>query len=290
MKLIIESGATKSDWTLLLNDGEISSFKMAGLNFSSGNDEFLARTLEEASLQVVQSLGASAQSHTQIDEIHFYAAGLFPSDDPESPFQRLAKMLGKHFPGADVHLESDLMAAARALFGHEPGIVCILGTGSNVCIYDGTAITSRVNSGGFILGDEGSASALGRAFISDYLKGLVPEIVGKYFESRHDMSYPEIVRNVYKGTSPSAYLGAFAKDILSFYATEHYMQNLVDENFRLFFARCLSRFKAENLPVGVAGSFGYACREIITALGEQDGFRFDRFVPSPSEGLIAYHR
>ena len=290
MKLIIESGATKSDWTLILNDGEISSFKMAGLNFSSGNDEFLSRTLEEASLQVVQSLGASAPDSIQIDEIHFYAAGLFPSEDPDSPFQRLATMLGNHFPGSAIRLESDLLAAARALFGHEPGIVCILGTGSNVCIYDGTSITSRVNSGGFILGDEGSASALGRAFISDYLKGLVPETVTRYFEEKHDMSYPEIVRNVYRGTSPSAYLGAFAKDILSFYATEHYMQNLVDENFRLFFARCLSRFKAENLPVGVAGSFGYACREIIAALGEQDGFRISKFVASPSEGLIAYHK
>ena len=287
MKLIIESGATKSDWTLILKDGDTDSFKTAGLNFSSGNEEFLDKTLKDAARQVIDTLRKESDT---ICEIHFYAAGLFPSEDPDSPFQRLATMLGNHFPGSAIRLESDLLAAARALFGHEPGIVCILGTGSNVCIYDGTSITSRVNSGGFILGDEGSASALGRAFISDYLKDLVPETVTRYFEEKHDMSYPEIVRNVYRGTSPSAYLGAFAKDILSFYATEHYMQNLVDENFRLFFARCLSRFKAENLPVGVAGSFGYACREIIAALGEQDGFRISKFVASPSEGLIAYHK
>ncbi len=284
MKLIVESGATKSDWTILDND-ETYSFKSEGLNFSSGDEDFLAKTLEYASQRVLDY----ADSAT-VDEVNFYAAGLFPSDDPDSPYAILRQKLSNYFPQADIKLENDLLAAARALFGNQPGIVCILGTGSNVSIYDGKTITGKVNSGGFILGDEGSASSLGRAFISDYLKGLVPDCVACNFEQKHDMSYPEIVRNVYRGTSPAAYLGGFSKDILSFYATDYYMQNLVDENFRLFFARCLSRFRDENLPVGIVGGFGHACREIIAALAEQDGIKISKFMASPSEGLIAYHR
>ena len=165
----------------------------------------------------------------------------------------------------------------------------ILGTGSNTCEYDGNKIVRKVSSGGFILGDEGSAASLGRAFISDYIKGLVPECVARAFEEKYDMSYPEIVRNVYRGNSPSGYLGHFAPDILSYYGTDYYMQNLVDENFRLFFARCIKPFNAGNLPVGVVGGFGYACRDILTALGAQDGITFSTFLASPSEALIKYH-
>ena len=225
----------------------------------------------------------------RIDEVHLYAAGLFPSEEQDSPYQILRNTLERNFPDAEIHLEIDLLAAARAVCGHEAGIALILGTGSNTCEYDGEKIVRKVSSGGFILGDEGSASALGRAFIADYIKGLVPGCIARAFEEKYDMSYPEIVHNVYRGKSPAGYLGRFAPDILSYYGTDYYMQNLVDENFRLFIARCIKPINSGNLPVGVVGGFGYACRDILTALGAQDGVRFSTFLASPSEALIKFH-
>lgn len=283
MKLIIESGATKADWALLLK-GSVQSFQTEGLNFSSGDEEFVFRVLEQATNRVLDITDAEMP-----EEVNLYAAGLFPSEEPGSPYRMLKNTLSTKFPGAEIHLENDLLAAARAVLGHESGISVILGTGSNTCEYDGEKIVRKVSSGGFILGDEGSAAALGRAFISDFIKGLVPECVARAFEEKYDMSYPEIVRNVYRGNSPSGYLGHFAPDILSYYGTDHYMQNLVDENFRLFFARCIKPFNAGDLPVGVVGGFGYACRDILTALGSQDGITFSTFLASPSEALIKYH-
>ena len=286
MKLIVECGATKSDWTLLDGSEIRTYFKTEGLNFSSGDDEFIARTLEEALLKIQDALDCEV-----LDEVYFYAAGLFPSEDSDSSFQHLYRTIRSYFKEPDIYLESDLLAAARAVCGHEYGIACIIGTGSNVCVYDGNQIVKKISSGGFILGDEGSASALGRAFISDYIKGLVPECVALAFAEKYDLAYPSIVQNVYHSASPAAYLGRFAPDILSFYEINRYMQHLVDENFRRFIDRCIRPCMDNDstVQVGVVGSFGYACKEILAALSSREGVQFSKFIKSPSEDLIRYH-
>lgn len=286
MKLIVECGATKSDWTLLDGSEKRTYFQTEGLNFSSGDAEFIARTLEEALLKIMDALDCE-----ELVEVHFYAAGLFPSEDADSAYQLLSRTIRSYFSESDIHLENDLLAAARSVCCHDPGIVCILGTGSNVCVYDGNQIVKTIPSGGFILGDEGSASALGRAFISDYIKGLVPECVALAFAEKYDLAYPSVVQSVYRSVSPSAYLGRFAPDILSFYEINHYMQHLVDENFRRFIDRCIRPCMVDEgtVNIGVVGSFGYACKEILAALGTEEGVHFSRFIKSPSEDLIRYH-
>ena len=296
MNLIIESGATKADWTIIGDDGGIRSFQTDGLNFSSGDEEFVFRTLESAAIKVLDMTDAEV-----IDEVDLYAAGLFFSEDPQSPYQLLENSLSNRFPGAAIFLENDLLAAARALFGNRPGIACILGTGSNACLYDGTSIIRKTSSGGFILGDEGGAAALGRIFISDLIKGLVPECVALAFKEKYDLDYPEIVRQVYHGASPAAYLGKFAPDILAFYDTNPYMHRLVDDNFRAFIERCiLCIFSAREalkleidagsrLPVGAIGGFAFACREILESVAGEEGISFESVLKSPSERLIEYH-
>ena len=279
IQLIVESGATKADWTLV-DDGVLRHrFKTGGLNFSSGDASYLQTTLQEA----LTALDAHPE------HIHFYAAGLFPSDEADSPYRRLERLLGDAFPQAELHLENDLLAAARALCGHGKGIAAILGTGSNACLYDGEQIVRKVPSGGFILGDEGSASALGRAFIADYIKGLVPEEIARWFDGQ-DLSYPAVVQAVYHGASPAAWLGALAPVLLQHYAESPYVRRLVDESFEAFIHRCLLPLGAgADLPVHVTGGFGCACQPILTGLGASAGIRFDRFLLSPSEALIAYH-
>ena len=279
LQLIVESGATKSDWTLIAGNAIQQHFKTGGLNFSSGDPAFINQTLQEA-FSLLEAVP---------DQIHFYAAGLFPSDAEDSPYRSLERQLKKSFPQAACFLENDLLAAARALCGHGEGIAVILGTGSNACRFDGSRIVAKTASGGFILGDEGSASALGRIFVSDLIKGLVPDGIIRAFEGR-DLSYPSIVQEVYHGASPAAYLGSFAPVLLEHYATSDYVHQCVDANFRAFFDRSLRPLGAQKgIPVNVTGGFGCACASILEALGEAEGIRFGRFLAAPSEALIAYH-
>ena len=279
VQLIVECGATKSDWTLVADGIVRQHFKTGGLNFSSGDTAYLQKTLQEAFSALESAPG----------QIHFYAAGLFASAAADSPYKSLEGLLSTAFPSAELHLENDLLAAARALCGHGEGIAVILGTGSNACRFDGRQIVAKTASGGFILGDEGSASALGRVFIADLIKGLVPDELVRAFANR-DLTYPAIVQEVYHGASPAAYLGGFAPTLLDHYATSDYVRERVDANFRAFFARSLRPLGAEEgLPVNVTGGFGCACAPILAALGEAAGIRFGRFLASPSEALIAYH-
>ena len=222
----------------------------------------------------------------EVTDLHIYVAGVI-TDEIESD---LRSRFTAHFPNAEIEIQNDLLAAARALCGHAPGIATILGTGSNSCQYDGTEIVKRVYSSGFILGDEGSAATLGKLFVADFLKGLVPEEIAKDFSSRYQTDYSTIVGNVYRSeNSPSGYLGGFAPFIMEYYG-HPYIKELVDGNFRAFIRRSLKQYDTDNLPVGVIGGFGCALKDIFERIAEEEGISISRFLKAPIEGLIEYHR
>ena len=262
-RLIIDCGATKADWVIAGG----KSVRTPGFNLAHTPGEKLDAILADAASQ----LGP-------VDCIHFYAAGLVA----KSPVD-----LGRWFPGATVEYASDMLGAARAVCGRAPGIAAIVGTGANTCQYDGREITRKVNCGGFIIGDEGSASVLGRLFITDYLKGFVPQSLSQAFAREFQADYPTIVKNVYSGLAPARYLGGFAPFLLSHYSTEEYVKNLVDNNFRGFFERAVGQY--DRLPLGIVGGFGYACREILTRVGREYDIQISTIAASPLEGLLKYH-
>lgn len=263
VKLIVDIGATKADWAL--EGGK--RFRTDGFNLAHTPWEELTAILD----------GAADQIGPGVTEVHFYAAGLVG----ESPVD-----LGRWFPGAEVEYASDMVAAARAVCGKEPGVAAIIGTGSNTCQWDGSSICAKVNSGGFIIGDEGSASVLGKLFVTDYLKGCVPEPVAEAFAARFEADYGSIVRGVYSSAAPARYLGGFAPFILEHYG-DPYVKALVDDNFRRFVERTILRYS--RLPVGVVGGFGCACKGILEAIGKEYGVEFKTFMSSPLEGLRRYH-
>ena len=258
--LLVDCGATKTDW--YVSDGV--QVRTAGFNLAHTPASQLQAVLDEAAAQLGEGIA----------EIHLYAAGLVSS----SPVD-----LGRWFPGAEIEYASDMLGAARAVCGRNPGIAAILGTGANTCQYDGQAIGRKVNCGGFIVGDEGSAAVLGRLFVTDFLKGFVPEEMAREFASRFQADYPTLVKNIYSGEAPARYLGGFAPFILSYYSREEYARRLVDDNFRGFFARAVKQYDA--LPLGVVGGFGYACRDILTAIGQEYGITVNSIMASPLEGL-----
>ena len=275
MKIIVESGATKSDWRLIENGVQTDSFLLGGMNVSSMPLESVLETIAN---------GISKTGRTSVEGFYLYTAGIV-TDEVRS---RIRSHVESLVNVSDVDVQNDMLGAARSVCGHDSGIVAILGTGSNTCFYDGRTITQKVMAGGFILGDDGSGAVLGKLFLADYLKGLVPEPIKSDFESKFDSTYSGIVSNVYKSSSPSGYLGTIAPFVVSHYE-EPYAKELVDRNFRNFIQRSLLHYDVRNYPVGVVGGFGNANREKFTRLCEESGIRVSRFVPAPIEGLIDYH-
>lgn len=283
MIIIVESGATKTDWCSVATNGGKHCVKTAGMNVSTMS----AESIEKIIRQAAPSLNPENE---EVSEIHFYAAGLIVTGNevPES-VKNLDKVLKEFFPYAEIEYASDLLDAARAVCGHEPGIAAILGTGSNTCLFDGEKIVKNVRSGGFILGDEGGAACLGKLFVSDFLKGLVPEELAKEFASKYEVDYMTVVKNVYKGVAPSKYLGEFAPFIVSNYGKYDYVTNLVEQNFRNLIERALCRYDIKKYPVGVVGGFGNAYSDILKKVGAEYGIRFSVIIASPIEGLVKYH-
>jgi len=284
MIIIAESGATKTDWRSITSKGKCYSLKTAGMNVATEAPEFIESVLRGA-------LPLLNPENESVGEIHFYAAGLITTGSgvPESA-KKLDVEFRMFFPDAEIEYASDLLDAARAVCGHKPGIAAIMGTGSNSCLYDGEKIAKNVHSSGYILGDEGGAACLGKMFMSDFLKGLVPEPLSTEFASQFQVDYLTVVNNVYKGEAPSKYLGSFAPFICSHYGKDPYVTGLMEENFRLLIVRCLKQYDIEKYPVGVVGGFGYAYRDVLKKVGDEYGIRFSDMMASPIEGLVEYHK
>lgn len=280
MILIVESGATKGDWRLITENGEERVCLLAdGTNVSTMPLEAVHRIIRETGSRISEMAGEV------VSAVYFYTAGVIT----EQIEAGLHAVLSSVFKDSEIEIQSDLIAAARAVCGHKPGIAAILGTGGNSCQYDGEKISKRVYSSGFILGDEGSAATLGRLFLSDFLKGLVPEHISRDFSSRYDSSYAAIVENVYRNSgSPSGYLGSFAPFIMEYYS-DPYIKSLVDDNFRAFFTRAIKQYDYKDLPVGIVGGFGYALREVVLAVAAEEGVPVSSIIRRPIDGLIKYH-
>lgn len=276
MVIIAESGATKTDWRALNEDGSVASVQTEGLNPAVMSHEEMNRIIGAA-------IPAVNPSGVRVGKVCFYGAGLV---SPESSAV-LASILELWCPFADLEFHTDMEAAGRAVFGDGSGVVAIMGTGSNSCLWEGGRIVRNIRPGGFILGDEGGGAALGRMFLADYIKGLVPEELASLFEDTYGLDYAGIVKGVYRSEAPSKFVASFARFV---YENRRYgyASGLVERNIRDFMERSLTRYG--NGKVGVVGSFGHACREQLETVGKEYGLEFVKFVQAPIEGLVAYHK
>jgi N-acetylglucosamine kinase-like BadF-type ATPase len=276
MKLIIDSGATKAEWCLTDGMDIVKEFKTEGMNVSVLSEEEIAGIVMEGAVKI---------GNRTVHEVHLYAAGLIEGTEAAV---RTKEILSKAFGSAAVEGASDMLGAARAACGRSEGICAILGTGSNSCLYDGSLIVHTARSGGFILGDEGGGACLGKYFLADYIKGLVPEPLASEFGSAFDVEYATVVKRVYKEPAPSAYLGSFAPWILE-HRGNPYVDALLERNLTDFFERSLLRHGREDLPVGFVGGIAAACASQLYAIAGRFGVHISRIIASPMEGLLEYH-
>ena len=277
MVLIADSGSTKTSWHLVSRDKNADiCTTTGGINpFQLGLDE-VKHLLETEFLL----------PRTGIVEIWFYGAGCaFPDKN-----RMVAEALTCYFGISEIHVNSDLLAAARSLCGKRPGIACIIGTGSNSCYYDGQEIVQNVSPLGYVLGDEGSGNALGRKLLSDILKNQLPATIRDVFFDTYHVTTGEILDNVYRKPFPNRYLAQYAR-FISANIDYPEMQTLVSDCFREFFRRTVMQYEAaKQLPVHFTGSIAFHFREILEKTAGEFGLTVGNISQEPMPGLVEYHR
>lgn len=273
MILIAESGSTKTDWVLLKEDKIQKQQQTLGIN-----------PFHQDISSIIDNIKSLENFHS-VEQIFFYGAGC-ATDETK---QKVKDALLEVFPSASCEIHSDVLAAARSVCGREKGIACIIGTGSNSCLYDGKDITHNVRPLGYILGDEGSGAVLGKRLIADILKGVAPEDITAAFYKKHDLEYGYIINKVYREEAPSRFLAQFTV-FLSENIEHPYVSNLLQEEFTKFFERNIKQYDGHSsLPIHFIGSIAYYFKKELNKVAEKLNLQTGKIIKSPLEGLIEFH-
>ena len=282
--LIADSGSTKTDWCLLDEQRNEYRFKTGGFNPYFQDTSTMYSDLNE---QLLPEIIKSAVPGIESNRLHIYFYGAGCSSEKKCDVVRRALQLS--FPEANVNVEHDLLAAARALCGRESGIVAILGTGSNSCYYDGNSIIQNVSSLGFILGDEGSGAHIGKLFIQDYLNNDLPGNIAQKFYESYQLNKDLILDAIYKKEMPSRFLASFSKFIRE-NKEEQYLNDLVDLSFRQFFSKHICKYpNYRDVNMNCVGSVAYHFSEPLRAIADKRGVVINKIIESPIDDLTNFH-
>jgi glucosamine kinase len=276
MILVADSGSTKTEWRII--NGDITTES----HFTSGINPYFLSTA-----QIRDMLNAELQDLSRIspEKIYFYGTGC--NSDLKKNIVRHA--LESFFSTDNIMVGSDLLGAARSLCQREPGIACIIGTGSNSCYYNGSEIVSNVAPLGYILGDEGGSAVLGRKLVSGVLKKQVPAgIINSFFDT-YRLSTAEILENVYTKPFPNRFLGQFSR-FISANIDVPAMQEIIVSSFDEFIKRNVAQYpEAKILPVNFTGSIAFHFRKFLEEQLIKNYLRPGKITLSPMENLAMYH-
>jgi N-acetylglucosamine kinase-like BadF-type ATPase len=280
MKLIVDSGSTKTDWIALNEHSEvIIETQTQGLNPQVLSDQILEeRIINNYDLY---------KPRREVNEIFFYGAGC----GTQPPRELLTKVLTGIFPNAAITVKEDTFAAvyAAADLGLE-SIVCILGTGSNCSYFDGSSIEQRITSLGYILMDDGSGNYFGRQLLRDYYFNNIPAELAKIFEASFDLSSETIKTNLYKKPNPNTYLAKFARFLIENKDAD-YSQGLIKKGLDLFVKNQVLQFEnATAIPIHFIGSIAYYLKAELTQVLTENGLSIGKVLRKPIDGLVEHHR
>lgn len=277
MILIADSGSTKTEWCVVNNNSSIRQITTAGTNPFFQSAEEITGELEKSLFPTIKGY--------PITKAFFYGAGCaFPKQQ-----QIISDIISLRLQ-VQTEVNSDLMGAARAICKTNPGIACILGTGSNSCLYNGKEVIQQTPPLGYILGDEGSGAVLGKLFIGDCLKKQLPDNLVNRFMEQYGLTQAILLERVYKQPFPNRFLASLTPFLLE-NISEEPIYNLVYNSFRDFFRRNILNYKnAEKYPVGFIGSIAYYFREVLQKAALAERLHIGAVSQSPMEGLIEFHK
>lgn len=274
-KVIAESTSNHSEWSLIDGNNVVAHAIISGINP-------YFQTRREISHIIRLELPREFFKR-RWDRVLFYGAGC--STPERKKIVELSLVAQFKTP---VTVESDLVGAAHGLLQHDAGLACILGTGSNSCFYDGESITKSVTSGGFILGDEGSGSAMGRIFLSDVLKNIAPKALIEEFYDLNKITSADLLDSVYNNPHANSNLHNY-----SFFLADHldneYARDLVTNEIKRFFDRNLCQYEYKDYPVCFVGSIATRYSEILLQVAYSYRMNVKKIVSESMPGLVAYH-
>ncbi len=287
MILIADSGSTKVHWCLLTASGQCSDVFTDGINPLFQTTIAMQNSISNQLLpQIAPLLWAGTLTH-----IFFYGAGCTPE---KKIF--VQKALEAVFKKAEVHVESDMLGAARGLLGHNAGVACILGTGSGSCFYNGETIEWCVPSLGYILGDEGSAAVLGKRLVGDLLKNQLGDDLKENFFKEYETSMADIIEKVYRQPFPNRFLAKLSK-FCADHIDDPRIHDLVYDHFVQFIRRNLVQYFQKSNDqisnangVGFVGSIAYYYKPILEEAMKNEKLPFGMVLKDPIEGLKEHHR
>lgn len=273
--LIADAGGTSTRWCLLGQDGTL----IRDLSAAPINTCVLTDYEINAALRQIDVLLESACT------LHFYGAGC----GNEKECNRIIKQLRDIGYFGELHIHSDMMGAARSLLGHKSGIACIIGTGSNSCLYDGEKIVDNVPAMGYILGDEGSGAAIGKRFLRKLIRGDLPGAVTEKFFASTGWKVSDIYEKVYREPRANQYLASFASFVHENINCPQ-VRSVVEDEFDIFFRNIICRYKnADKLPISCIGSVAYYFDQSLRAAASRHNMVIDRIERSPVQGLLKFH-
>lgn len=278
MKLIADSGSTKTDWALVENGMVLGKFQTQGINPFHQDDATIITILQDELLPHLSTFNSPVLT------LYFYGSGL-----REEQKLRMNALFKKTFSSGTIFLESDLLGAARALCGREEGIACILGTGANSCLYDGEKIVQNTPPLGYVLGDEGSGAVLGRLFMNAIFKDPQFVEIRELYMKETGLTMSLIINKVYREPLANRFL-ASTSSFIHQHLDNVLLRKLVKDNFRMFFQRNIVQYQRKDLSIQAVGSIAWYYQQEFRETVMEEGYQMGQILKTPIEGLIKYHQ
>jgi N-acetylglucosamine kinase-like BadF-type ATPase len=278
MVAIVDSGSTKSDW-VILDDFKKIFLKTETIGF---NPNFINKELIVPEIEKNTSLISVKNS---IKKIYFYGSGCGVQQNCDT----IIDELGKVFVDAEIIVREDLMAAAYAAYQDKPAIVCIMGTGSNSCYFDGEDIKIKLPSLGFLMGDEGSGSAIGKQLVRRFFMQKLPADLHQEFEEIYHLTIEEALKNMYHTTRPNAYLANFNKFVVERKDHPYFQKMVFEEMINFFDYQVLPYEESKDAEINFIGSIAYYYEDILRSAAAELNLNVGQIVQKPIESLVNYH-
>ena len=283
MILIADSGSTSTNWKLLspIKNSTIVTINTKGLNPFHKTSTEIIEIFKNELLPVI----IPYSNCNQIMEIYFYGSGC----SEEGKKQILYTCLKSVFQNAAIIVDHDTMASAIACCGNDIGIACILGTGSNSCVYDGKSIIKTLPSLGYMLGDEGSGSHIGKGLLQLFLKNKLSEKLLRDFDTKYHLTSSDVLDHLYRKEKPGSFISGFAPFVIE-HIDELSMEKIVNDSFNAFFDEFILPYpESKTYPINFVGSIAALLSDKLRAIGKQRGYNIHRIVRYPIDTLADYH-
>jgi len=277
MILVADSGSSKTDWLLSQPGQSPKEFRTPGLNPYFLTEKEIVKVLQEKAKDLI-AYGAG------VTEIYFFGAGCSSPDRHEIVSNALSVL----FPKAYISVDSDLLGSAYATCGHEKGLCCVLGTGSNISFFDGEEIHSGQHGLGFVLGDEGSGTWFGKALITDFLYGNMPDDIHFKFDKTYGLTKEIVVSNVYQKPRANSYLASFTR-FLNVIRSTNYAQELLKRGLLEFIETNIKSYpQYHQYKCNFVGSIAYVYADELKALCEANNIKVGKIIRQPIHDLLDF--